>query len=142
MENYLNAALEIVKAQAAVRNMTTEEITAMLQELTRSIQGIAGGNQPGADAPAVMDPKKSVKEKSVTCLECGKSFKLLTKKHLASHDLDAVIYRAKWGLKPKTALVAKELQRTRRKKMASMKLWERRGTPKKTAKAEPQKPVA
>ncbi len=72
------------------------------------------------------DARKSIKERSVTCLECGKTFRILTRRHLASHNLDAEQYRAKWGLKKGTPLVSKDLQRERRKKMKDMKLWEKR----------------
>jgi len=72
-----------------------------------------------------MEAKKSIKEKSITCLVCGKTMKVITKKHLALHGLDAVSYRDKFGLKKGTPLTCKELQRARRKKMSEMKLWER-----------------
>ena len=45
---------------------------------------------------------------------------------LAQHGLDAESYRRKWGLKVDVPLVCKSLQRTRRKKMKDMKLWEKR----------------
>jgi predicted transcriptional regulator len=78
-----------------------------------------------AQEPAV-DPKKAIREKSVICLECGKSFKVLTKKHLASHGLTPEEYKEKWGYKKGTSLVAKALARERRRKMKDMKLWEKR----------------
>jgi len=52
--------------------------------------------------------------------------KVLTKKHLVLHGLDAVSYREKFGLKKGTPLTCKELQRSRKQKMSEMKLWERR----------------
>ena len=80
---------------------------------------------PATDAPTI-EPKKSIREKSITCLVCGKTMKVITKKHLALHGLDAVSYREKFGLKKGTPLTCKELQRTRKQKMTEMKLWERR----------------
>lgn len=127
MEDYLKEALEIVKAQASVRNMTEEEITSMVRTLASGIRVISEDDALGEERQeAAVDPKKSIKEKTVTCLECGKTFKILTKRHLALHDLDAISYREKWGLKKNTPLVCKALQRERRKKMNNMKLWERR----------------
>lgn len=127
MEDYLKEALEIVKAQASVRTMTEEEITSMVMKLSEGIRSISEGEVCTEDVQeAPIDPKKSIKEKSVMCLECGKTFKILTKKHLSLHDLDAVEYREKWGFKKGTPLVCKALQRERRKKMKSMQLWERR----------------
>ncbi|GAU09172.1 MucR family transcriptional regulator [Desulfoplanes formicivorans] len=129
MEDYLKEALEIVKAQASVRTMTEEEITSMVQSLSKGIRNIAEDNaEVATNVEPPVDPKKAIREKSVICLECGKSFKVLTKKHLASHGLTPEEYRAKWGYKKGTSLVAKALARERRKKMKDMKLWEKRRT--------------
>lgn len=128
MDNSLKEALEIVKAQASVRTMTEEEIVSMIQKLSRDIRVIsddipAEGDEPGSSA---IDPAKAIKEKSITCVECGKSFKFITKKHLLTHSLTPEEYRAKCGYKKNTPLVCKSLQRERRKKMKDMKLWEKR----------------
>ena len=124
MEDSLKQALEIVKAQAGVRVMSAEEMVSMLKTIADSISNV-GREEVKEEQPSV-DPKKAIREKSIVCLECGKSFKVLTKKHLASHDLTPDEYREKWGYKKGTALVAKGLARARRKKMQSMKLWEKR----------------
>ena len=126
MDDYLKEALEIVKAQAKVRTMVEEEIISMVQKLSEGIRDICLGVQSEEETQPQIPTRKAIKEQSITCLECGKSFKILTKKHLASHNLDADGYREKWGIKRSTPLVCKSLQRERRKKMKSMKLWERR----------------
>jgi predicted transcriptional regulator len=127
MEEYLKSALEIVKAQASVRNMTDEEITSMVKRLAGGIREISEGCGAGESAPSLgLDPKKAVKEKTVTCLECGKTFKVITKKHLGSHGLTPEEYKAKHGLKKGAPLVCKALQRDRRKKMKEMRLWEKK----------------
>uniref|UniRef100_I2PZB1 Putative transcriptional regulator n=1 Tax=Desulfovibrio sp. U5L TaxID=596152 RepID=I2PZB1_9BACT len=128
MEDYLKSALEIVRAQASVRHMTDEEITSMIRRLAVGIRDISGEAPAGvAEQPVDMDPKKAIKEKSVTCMECGKSFKVITKKHLASHGLTPEEYKAKHGYKKSMPLVCKSLQRDRRKKMKDMRLWEKKG---------------
>lgn len=127
MEDYLKEALEIVKAQASVRTMTEEEITSMVQKLSTGIKAIAEGASIEAEDEAVVDPQKAIREKSILCCACGKSFKVLTKKHLASHNLTPEEYREKFGYKKKLPLVCKSLQRERRKKMKEMKLWTKRG---------------
>ena len=127
MEDYLKAALEIVKAQASVRTMTDEEITSMLKSVAAGIQAAADMDiAPTETAAPGIDPAKAIKENSVTCLECGKTFKVLTKKHLAAHGITPEEYRAKYGYKKGAPLAAKSLQRERRKKMKDMRLWERR----------------
>ena len=102
----------------------------MVERLASKLKGLSEGKSVAEDAPvadaSAMDAKKSIKEKSVTCLVCGKTMKVLTKKHLALHGLDAVSYREKFGLKKGTPLTCKELQRARKQKMSEMKLWERR----------------
>ena len=129
MDDFLKEALEITKAQASVRVMSEEEITSMVRRLSSGLKTISEGDV-SAEEPVTADlqgdPRKSIKEKSITCLECGKTFKILTRKHLASHGLDAPEYREKWGFKKDTPLVCKGLQRERRKKMKDMKLWEKR----------------
>ena len=133
MEDYLKQAIEIVKAQASVRNMNEEEITSMIKSLARSIRGVAEGAAPVVETEAAVDPKNAIREKSVICCECGKSFKVLTKRHLAIHGLTPEQYREKYGYKKGTSLVAKSLARSRRKTMQDMKLWEKR---KKAPKSE------
>ena len=130
MDDILKEALELVKAQASVRTMTEEEIISMVHGLATGLAALSGAAELPAEEPESIegqaDPRKAIKEKSVTCLECGKTFKILTRKHLATHGLDAESYREKWGIKKGTPLVCKSLQRERRKKMRDMKLWEKR----------------
>lgn len=128
MENHLKEALEIVKAQASVRVMSEDELISMVQKLSENIRTLADGVAPAEENDEFsMDPKKAIKEKSITCVECGKVFRILTKKHLGLHGLTAAEYREKHGYKKGLPLVCKSLQRERRKKMRDMKLWERRG---------------
>ena len=129
MNDFLKEALELAKAQASVRMMTEDEMMSMVTKLSARLQGIASGEQieeTVEEKNPVVDAKKSIREKSITCLECGKIMKVLTKRHLALHGLDAASYREKWGFKKGTPLTCKELQRSRRVKMKDMKLWEKR----------------
>lgn len=127
MDDHIKEALEIVKAQAKVRHMTEEEIISMVEKLAKGIANISqqAENNGDTDKPAI-DPKKAIREKSIICLECGKSFKVLTKRHLATHELTTPEYKEKYGYTKKTSLVCKSLARERRKKMSDMRLWERR----------------
>ena len=129
MDDYLKQAIELVKAQSSVRVMQEEEMIAMIRTLTASLRNLEQASVEEIEEPVMPEPSKSIKEKSITCLECGKSFKLITRKHLAKHGLDADAYRRKWGLKSDTPLVCKSIQRVRRKKMKDMKLWEKRHAP-------------
>lgn len=130
MEDFLKEALGIVKAQASVRTMGEDEILSMTRKIAAGLAGLAGGSleEAGDGGPAITpaEAKKSIREKSVICLECGKSFKVLTKRHLASHDLTPATYKEKYGLPKGGALTCKALARDRKKKMSEMRLWERR----------------
>lgn len=129
MDNLFKAAIDIVKAQASARPMTEEEIVSMIKSVAKGIGSISAeqtqAETSSESAPAI-DPKKAIKESSITCLECGKSFKVITRKHLANHGLTPEEYKAKHGYKKSQALAAKSLVRERRAKMKDMKLWERR----------------
>ena len=139
MEDYLKHAIERVKAQASVRIMSEDEMADMIASLAAKLKKLDTFEETeeccscSAEAP-VTDAKRSIKEKSITCLECGKVFKVITKKHLILHGLDAAAYREKWGLKKGTPLTCKELQRARRQKMKDMKLWEKRALAREAAK--------
>ena len=127
MDEFLKEALELVKAQASVRPMSEDEIMAMVQKLSRDLRSIDEGEV--VEEVVEADPseaKKAIKEKTISCMECGRAFKIITKKHLALHDLTPEEYREKWGYKRNTPLACKSLQRERRRNMQEMRLWERR----------------
>ena len=130
MEEYVKEALEIVKAQASVRNMTEEEIASMVKSLSDRIKNLSEGQEPESseetEQQPPVDPKKAIRERSVVCLECGKTFKVLTKRHLAQHGLTTAEYKQKWGYKKNASLIAKSLARERRQKMNEMQLWKKR----------------
>ena len=125
MEEAMKTAIEIVKAQASVRAMTSEEMSSMIANLAKSITAMSTDAEPVSATPA-MDSSKAIRERSVICLECNKSFKVITKRHLDSHGLTPAEYREKHGIKKGVALVCKSLQRERKKRMIDMALWERR----------------
>ena len=134
MDDYLKEALELARAQASVRVMTEQEIVAFVTNVAAKLRTMSTGitcscESDDISAVTAEDVKKSVKEKSVTCLVCGKSFKILTKRHLTVHGLTSEEYRAKFGMKKGTPLVCKALQRERRKKMVEMQLCEKRRKP-------------
>ena len=117
METYLKEALDIVKAQASICIMTEDELVTKLKKLTLGIKAISeAAVLPATPGSTDIDPAKAIKEKSIACVKCGKTFKFLTKKHLASHNLTPEEYREQCGYKKGTPLVCKSLQRERRKR--------------------------
>ena len=120
----MQQAIEIARAQAGVRPMTAAEIASYVSELVQTLGDVMNPEE-AKPSPAV-DPKSSIGESYVTCLECGKKYKVIGNRHLKSHGLTTESYKEKWGLKKDVSLAAKSLVRTRRKKMLDMRLWERK----------------
>lgn len=131
MDDFIKIATQMVTAQAGVRAMSVEDMTSMIQELAKKLAGLSAGGTEAAVAEPVapaIDGKRSIKEGSITCCECGKKMKLITQKHLDTHGLTKSEYCAKHGLKKGQSLIAKGIARARKEKMKSMELWKRRGT--------------
>lgn len=142
MDDITKMAFEVVKAQASVRVIDPDEFFVLVKSFAEKLRTLTEGGtveNPAGDGVCIPTPAeaaKSIKEKSVTCLECGKKFKMLSKKHLASHGMTPAEYKEKFGIKKGTALIAKGVTRARSAKMKDMKLWERRGKTK--AEGEPK----
>ncbi len=131
MDEYIIAAQKLVAAQAGVRVMTEEEIINMISSLAVSLRAM-DNKTAEAGVPVAsedIDPKisrKSITDKSITCLCCGKKCKVLNRKHLSSHGLTPQQYKIKFKLPKDTPLTSKDLAKSRKEKMNEMRLWERR----------------
>jgi len=122
-------AAEIVQAQASKSSMSSEEIVASLKEVFSALasmknaelqdmslgETMAGESVAAAVAPQPMDPKESIQENKIVCLECCTEMRQLTAKHLAAHGLTPREYKKKWGFAMKQPLSAKALTRARSK---------------------------
>lgn len=128
--SFFDQAMAMVQAQAGVKQMTPTEMIAMVKELAEGLAKLSSCDvveevvEEVFEGPSI-DPKKAIKQNSIVCVECGKIFKILGKKHLATHGLTPNEYREKYGYKKGTALVCKSLAKQRKEKMASMKIWEK-----------------
>lgn len=126
MDELTIQAIEIVKIQASIREMTEEEINTMIDSVSKHIKKIINQSAEEFNTDSIVppvDPKKAIREKSIVCLECGKSFKMITKKHLAKHNLAAEDYKKKWGYNKNISLSCKSLSRDRRKRIKNMEIW-------------------
>lgn len=112
-------AAEIVTAQAGQTEMAPEEITHALNKTYEALKSVKAREQELAEEPAAeketVEGKGSIQEDKVICLECGKEFKQLSKRHLTFHGLTAKEYKEKHGIPVAQALVAKDLSAKRRK---------------------------
>lgn len=155
----LEVAADIVQTQASTGHMSSEEIVAslknvfrVLQEMQRSeldgtaLEADAAGVEPvEEETPAEKpDPRQSIKEDKVICLECGTEMRQLTGKHLSIHGLTIREYKQKWGFPTGQSLSAKALSRARSKAAKKrglpenlIKYQEQRRQKKDTTEAEP-----
>ena len=85
---------EIIQSQISTKQMSTEEIKTALNDTFQTLT-------------ALQDSDK------IICLECGQEFKMLSPKHLKSHELTAREYRKKHGFSARQPLCAKALSEKR-----------------------------
>jgi len=121
-------AAEIIQAQSGSKNMTSEEIAQALQTTFKTLTALqaeeckinsateAGVQGLGLEEKqAAIAPEKSIQRNKIICLECGQEFKMLSPKHLRSHDLTGREYRQKYGFSLRQPLCAKGLSDRRKK---------------------------
>ena len=121
-------AADILRAQAKVTRMAADELSDMLRRTYESLRNLrdkekglipeASITETGITEPVAamgMKPDSSIRRNTITCLECKKTFKILSKNHLKIHGLTPKEYRKKYGFKVKQALAAKSLSADRRK---------------------------
>ena len=111
---------ELVQSQINTREMNNEEIKTALHETFQTLKDLQDAETSGAQFTAtpnrpVMSPEKSIQKNRVVCLECGEAFKMLSPKHLRSHDLTPKEYRKKHGFSMRQPLCAKSLSERRSK---------------------------
>lgn len=127
MSDYREMALDFMNKQATIREMTPAEYVAGVKEAEKQFELLDQVEEEFSDQTMlVADPATAIKERTITCCCCGNQYRLLTRKHLASHGLDYEQYRQLCGYKPDLPLIAKSLQRERRNRMREMRLWQKK----------------
>jgi predicted transcriptional regulator len=124
----LEIAAAIVKAQASVVKISPEEIEQTLMSTFLVLQRMQNAEEEDilleaaedtdgttrAENPTeALEPKESIRENRIVCLECGLEMKQLTSKHLGSHGLTPRDYKKKYGFSMRQSLSAKSLSRAR-----------------------------
>jgi predicted transcriptional regulator len=112
-------AAEIVQVQAGQTRMTPDEIAQALNKTYEALKSLEAKEEEVPEEPRIerkeVEGKASIQRNKITCLECGKEFKQLSKSHLSSHGLTAKEYKEKHGIALGQALVSKDLSAKRRK---------------------------
>ena len=96
-ENQTTLTAEIVSAYVANNSVQAENLPALIESVHAAIALL--GAPPVAEArPPAVNPKKSVHDDYIVCLEDGKKFTSIKRHLMAHHGLTPGEYRAKWGL--------------------------------------------
>jgi predicted transcriptional regulator len=121
----LELTADVVAAYVSNNSVPASELPTLIADIHAALGRV--GN--AAAEPAVVDkqkpavnPKKSVHEDYIVCLEDGKKFKSL-KRHLMTHyNLTPEQYREKWGLDSNYPMVAPNYAAARSELAKSMGL--------------------
>ena len=97
---------KLVAAYLSKNTLATKDIPDLIRSIHAALNGVGTVEPPAAALVPAVPIKKSVSAEALTCLDCGKRFKML-KRHLSTdHGLTIDEYRQKWGLPSDYPVVA------------------------------------
>lgn len=99
---------DVVAAYVSNNPVPVSELSNLIADVHTALGrvGAAGEQAPAEKQKPAVNPKRSVHDDYIICLEDGKKFKSL-KRHLMTHyGLTPEQYREKWGLDPNYPMVA------------------------------------
>jgi predicted transcriptional regulator len=123
-QSILEMATELTTALIQAGEIPPEKLQDTLQKTYMGLMQLKTKGENGAASPAPVDWRKSITRHAVTCLECGATYKQLSR-HLREHQLDVRSYRSKHGLPRSQSLTARSITAMRRKIMQAVKPWEK-----------------
>jgi predicted transcriptional regulator len=140
----LEMAKDLVLAQIQSGTLAPEDMQEALHHIYQELRTLKSREEAKAQvsaaatgtAPAPSDWRTSITRHSVTCLECGRTCKQLSVRHLRHHDLDGRSYRAKYGIPRTQPLAAKATTALRRQIVSEIKPWEKSPTYRKGQEAK------
>ncbi len=124
----LELAVDIVQAQATTGKMSGDEIETALVRVYNALHRMKLAENEGRIVltgefeeafptrerlQAELDPRSSIQDDKVTCMECRAEFRQLTANHLRTHQLTPREYKKKWGFPLKQPLAARVLTKLR-----------------------------
>ena len=104
----LELTADLVSAYVSNNPVPAAELPNLIAEVHAALGGVGDAQEqaPVEKQKPAVNPKRSVFDDYIICLEDGKKFKSL-KRHLMTHfGLTPEQYREKWGLEPNYPMVA------------------------------------
>lgn len=122
--SFIELTADIVSAYVAKNPVPVSELPALIDSVHQSIIGLGSPRTaPEANQPLkpAVNPKKSVFDDHIVCLDDGKKFKSM-RRHLSMLGMTPDEYRAKWGLPSDYPMVAPAYAKARSELARSMGL--------------------
>ena len=129
-DNMIELTADVVAAYVSKNSLPAGELPNLIAEVHAALNRIGGAAEPAVvDKPKpAVNPKRSVHDEYIICLEDGKKFKSL-KRHLATHyNMTPDEYREKWGLDATYPMVAPSYAAARSSLAKKMGLGRKRKT--------------
>jgi predicted transcriptional regulator len=134
-QTLLEMAKDLVQAQIQVHSLAPEGMHGLLHDIHTCLVALhVQEASPGLGAVAIPETtpvpinwRKSITKQTVTCLECGASFKQLSA-HLKAHGLDCRTYRERYRIPPRQPLAARALTAHRKQIVQQSRPWEKAPT--------------
>lgn len=106
-DNLIELTADVVAAYVSNNPVQAADLPALIADVHGALGRVGGGAAAPQEKPKpAVNPKKSVHDDYIVCLEDGKKFKSL-KRHIMTHyNLTPEQYREKWGLDPNYPMVA------------------------------------
>lgn len=107
-EALIELTADVVAAYVSNNPVPVSELPSLIADIHAALGRVGGAQEaPAAEKPKpAVNPKRSVHDDYIVCLEDGKKFKSL-KRHLMTHySLTPEQYREKWGLDANYPMVA------------------------------------
>jgi predicted transcriptional regulator len=107
-ETLIELTADVVAAYVSNNSVPASELPALIADIHGALGRLGGATEmaPAEKQKPAVNPKKSVFDDYIVCLEDGKKFKSL-KRHLMTHyGLTPEQYREKWGLDAGYPMVA------------------------------------
>jgi predicted transcriptional regulator len=135
-QTLLEMAKDLVMAQIEAHRLLPDDMHPFLHQtyttlMTLKAQEDSDGIVPMTTPETPSQPvhwRKSITKHTVTCLECGASFKQLSVRHLKEHGLDGRSYRVKYGIPRTQPLSAKVTTAIRKEIVQRSRPWEKAPT--------------